>query len=153
MATKFPSSVGSTPMSLAKTFDQGMSLAGQIKTSAQSLRDQSAAGPVSASAIVGYVGGLASQRDQMAVVAATTGLGAYVQTQFPGLDIAAAYATMIAQVDATVAWIKANFPVAGTGELLERKFLTDGRTTPNTFSTASLANLRTTLDALVATID
>ena len=89
MADKFPSNIGSTPFSLADTFDRARSLAGQIKYATQDLSKASAAGPVSAVTIKQFAGGLAQQRQQMAALAATTGLPAYVQQQYPTLDLVA----------------------------------------------------------------
>lgn len=150
---KFPSNYGSTPMSLAKSLDQAMAVAGQIKVQAQTMRDQSAAGPVSATAIVQLSGVLASLRTQMSEVAATPGLSAYAQTQFPLLDVSASYSSMVSQLDATLSWIQSNFPKAASGELLERKFSADGRTSAVMFTSAALSAFRSQLDLLIAQID
>ena len=155
MADKFPSNIGSTPFSLADTFDRARSLAGQIKYATQDLSKASAAGPVSAVTIKQFAGGLAQQRQQMAALAATTGLPAYVQQQYPTLDLVASYTAVIGQVDATIAWMLANFPKATSGELLTEKWnpVNDGTTIPDTFTVLQLATFKTVLDALVATID
>lgn len=149
----FPSNIGSSPLSLADAFERTRQIAGQIKSAAVALRDKSAAGPVSATDIVGYTGSLADQRARLASAGNTPGLAAYALEQYPTLDLATAFSAMLAQIDATILWIRQNFPVSGTGEILERRFDTAGRTTPNSFSTASLAAFRTQLDALIATID
>lgn len=149
----FPSNIGSSPLSLSDAFERTRQIAGQIKSAAVALRDKSAAGPVSATDIVGHTGSLADQRARLVAAGNTPGLATYALEQYPALDLAAAYTAMLAQIDATILWIRTNFPTAGTGEILERRFDTQGRTTPNTFSTAALANFRTQLDALIATID
>lgn len=140
-------------MSLSKAFDQVMTVAGQIKVSAQRTKDSSAAGPISATAVIQFSESLANLRVSLVAVAATPGLATYVQEQFPGLDLVASYNAMVAQIDATIAWMQAQFPKAASGELLERKWTAEGRTVSNTFDTATLAPFRAQLDLLIATIN
>jgi len=126
-----------------------------IKADAQNLRTASAAGSVAATAVVSYLGRLVDARDRMAVLTAAPGLGEYAKAQYnsPNLDIAAEYTATVAQINATGGWIIANFPkTAGTNELRERTFDANGRAQQVMFSTASMAGLRTALDALIATI-
>lgn len=152
----FPSNQGTHPRTLGQALDSISAIAGSVKVTATQLRDKSAAGPVSSTEIIGYASGLASQRDQIAVLAATPGLAQYARDEYAnaGLDIAAEYTALIARIDSTTAWIVANHPkAAGTLEVLERKFSADGRTVANTFSTATLATFRSTLDLLIAQID
>lgn len=139
---------------LANVLEQIASLMVQVKAASIQLRDTSAANSVSANFIVSFLSQLAGQREQMAALVATPGLAAYAQAQYnnPSLDIAAEYAATVAQIDATRTWIVNNFPKDGSGNLLERKFDANGRTVFNAFSSASLAPLRTQLDALIATI-
>lgn len=126
-----------------------------VKADAQNLRATSAAGPVSATAVIAYLGRLVDARDRMAALASAPGLGEYAKAQYnnPNLDIAAEYTATVAQINATGAWIIGNFPkTATTNELRERTFDANGRTVAVQFSTASMAGLRSALDALTATI-
>lgn len=126
--------------------------ASSVKSGAVNLKAISL-GTTGASSIINFALMLAEQKALLAQYAGTPGLGAYAQSQLNSqVDIVAAYTTMVAQIDATVAWIIANFPTAG-GFIQERQFTADGRTTERTFTSDSLAGLRTQLDALIATID
>lgn len=126
-----------------------------IKADAQNLRSASAAGPVQATAVVAYLGRLVDARDRMAALASAPGLGDYAKDQYndPNLDIAAEYSATLAQINATRDWIVANFPkTPTTNELRERTFDANGRAQSVTFSTASMAGLRSVLDSLTVTI-
>jgi hypothetical protein len=149
----FPSNTGTIPLTLEQTFSLIRSVAGTVKTNAQALKARSLAGVVPAPDVTSYCVGLANQRDQLAALAATTGLQAYVTEYYPAVDLAAAYSQMIAQVDATIAWIVANYPKAATNELRERTWGAGGKVVNNTFSTSDLAGFRAQLDLLIAQID
>jgi len=149
----FPTNTGDPPLSLSQTFVHIRALAGAIKQNAVALKSRSLAGPVPAPDVMYYCTGLAGQRATLATLAATPGLADYVATYYPAVDLAAAYTAMITQVDATTAWMVANFPKAASGELLLVKFAADGTTTTNTFSTAVLTTFRAQLDLLIAQID
>jgi hypothetical protein len=129
-------------------------LANGVRNQAANLRAQSLAGPVSADKILNYLTLLNSSRTQMAALSATPGLATYAQAQEnnPALNIVAEYTAMVAQVDATITWIVANFPQDVNGFKLAFTLAADGSTTYRTFDTATLATLRTALDALTATI-
>lgn len=132
----------------------------QIRSEAVQLRTASASGPVGANGVISYLGQLADEIDQLATLAAVPGIAAYAQAQTgnSGLDIVAEYNATKATITALPArtgvreWIIDNFPKDGGGNLLEKKFDANGRIVLNTFSSASLANLRTQLDVLIATI-
>lgn len=144
----------SAPETQAEAWKKIMAEAGRVKLFAQQIRDRSAAGPVSAIDVTNYVSGLAASKTEIARLAGTPGLQAYAQAEYPGLNITTEYNTMAAQIDATVSWIVANYPkTSGTNELRERTMGADGRTTAVQFSSASLAGFRTTLDALIATLN
>ena len=149
----FPTNTGDPPLSLSQTFVQIRTIAGNIKIGAVALKALSLAAPVPAPDVMYYCTGLAAQRAQLAVLAATPGLPAYVTTYYPSVDIVAAYTAMVAQLDATITWMVNNFPKAGTGELLLVKFAADGTTTINQFTTVQLATFRAQLDLLIAQID
>lgn len=124
-----------------------------VRSQSQGLRT-AANGTVSASTIIDYVTNLARVRAELTALAATPGLGPYAQAQEnnPGLNIAAEYQAMIDQVIATTTWIAANFPQDGTGYKLAFTLAANGDMVWRSFDAASLAGLRTVLDALIATI-
>ena len=149
----FPSNQ-SRPETLAQALAQIKDEAGRVKVFAQQIKARSLAGAIPAYDVTSYVGGLAAAKDEIGRLAATQGLGDYAQAEYPGLDIAAEYTTMLAQINATIAWVVTNFPkTPTTGELRERTIGNDGRVAAVTFSTASLAGFRAVIDDLIATID
>jgi hypothetical protein len=147
----FPTNLGTNPQSLAEALRLVMRYAGSVKAAAQSIKAASLSGPIGANQVIDYVGELAEQRTTIAALAATTGLAAYAQGQYG--DINTSYTAMVSAIDATRAWVIANFPKAASGEVLEKKLGADGRVQMNTFTTAQLAGFRTQLDALIATLD
>ena len=149
----FPTNTGTQPLTLSQTFIHIRAIAGSMKSNAVEMRDRSLAGNVSALDVMNYCTNLAGQRATITSLAATPGIVAYVVSFYPGVDLVAAYTSMIAQVDATIAWMVANFPKAPSGELLLVKFDSNGNTVISTFSSASLGTFRTQLDLLIAQID
>lgn len=125
-----------------------------VKSLSATLRQASAAGAIPSSQIIDYMARVADLRDRLSTLSATPGLGDYAKTakQKAALDVAAEFTATLAQIDATRAWIVANFPKAADSSLSERKFDGAGRTVQNNFTTAALAGLRTQLSALEATI-
>lgn len=149
----FPSDGGST-RSLADLWRQVRGYAGAVKSRAQALRNQAAAGPVSAMQMLDLTTVLADAKVQFQSAAAVSGLAEYAQQQVgnPALDVVAEFNAMMAQIDATILWIRTNLPNDGT-YLLALTLGTDGRYSWRTFAPAATAGLRTQLDALIATID
>lgn len=148
----FPSSQ-SKPETLSEALSKVKDTAGRIKVLAQARKTASSASATKANDIVGYVQGLAADRAELTRLVATPGLSAYAATEYPALNISTEYTAMVAQIDATLAWVSSNFPKAASGEVLERKLAADGTLTVNTFSVASLSAFRSQLDLLMATID
>lgn len=139
---------------LSRVLDEIAQIMLRIKSASQQLRNASAAGPVGANNIITYLGDLADQRDRLAALVSAPGLAAYAQAQYAdgGLDIAAEYNATFAATTQVRDWIIANFPKDGSGNLLEKKLDANGRVALNTFSSGALTDLRTQLDALIATI-
>lgn len=150
----FPSTDG-THRQLSEVLRAIRELAKQVKADSTSLRTRTAAGPVSCNAIISYVDTLAALKARMGVLAQAPGLAAYAATQFsePGFDIAAEYAQMVAQIDATGSWIATNIPKDAGGRWLAAEELVNGVRVDRMLSSASTSGLRTQLDALIATID
>lgn len=128
--------------------------ANDVRSQSVNLRAQSLAGAVGADRILNYAAMLARSKEEMGLLAATPGLATYAQTQENNgsLNITTEYTTMVAQIDATVAWIVANFPQDGSGFKLAFTMANDGTLVYRTFSTATLAGFSTTLDSLISTI-
>lgn len=149
----FPSTASSTA-SLEEALKRVTSYAGAVKGRSQALINASNAGPVDGAAIVNYLRDLVVAKTQLSTYAAVPGLAAYAQTQYndPGLNIVTEYNNMLAAINSTISWISANFPKDGSGYLLYEQVGGDGTVSYRSFSTASLAGLRTQLSALVATI-
>lgn len=150
----FPSTAGTAPEALSVAWVNAMSIAGSIKTDTQAIRAQSLAGNVGASRILGHLTFLADQKVRLQQIAALPGIGAYAQAQLNDntLNVATEFNAMIAAMDGVRDWVIANFPAA-SGFLQAQSFQADGRTTDRQFSTVALANYRTQLDALIATIN
>lgn len=128
--------------------------ANDVRSQSVNLRAQSLAGAVGADRILNYAAMLARSKEEMGLLAATPGLATYAQTQENNgsLNITTEYTTMVAQIDAAVAWIVANFPQDGSGFKLAFTMANDGTLVYRTFSTATLAGFSTTLDSLISTI-
>ena len=149
----FPSNIAATPL-LEHALDTVTSRAGAIKQRTAALIADSAAGPVDGARIVNYLRDLVAAKERLAAVASTPGLPAYAQSQVnnQALDIAAEYTTMVAQITATIDWLRNNFPKDANGYLLYEQIGAQGNVTYRTFSTATLATFRAQLAALAATI-
>lgn len=84
------------------------------------------------------------------------GIGAYAQAQINDatVNIATEFNSMMSAIDAVTAAIITNFPKDGSGRLLFLTFAADnsGRYVSSTFTAAQMAPVKTSLDALVATI-
>ena len=128
--------------------------ANDVRSQSVSLRALSLAGVVGADRILNYAAMLARSKSEMSTLAATPGLATYAQAQENNgaLNIATEYFAMVAQIDAVVAWIVANFPQDGGGFKLAFTLASNGTPVYRTFDTAALATFRTNLDALIATI-
>lgn len=143
-----------TSQALSTAYGQIKGRALDIRLQSVALRASSAAGAVSAERIVGYSAFLNRARTELAALASTPGIAAYAQEQEnnPGLDIVAEYNAMLAQINATTAWISANFPEDVGGYKLAFQINVNGALVWRDFDTASLASFRTVLDSLIATI-
>lgn len=124
-----------------------------IKSRSQSLRSQSASGPVGSVLIIEWYERVRGNRAAMAALASTPGLSTYAQTESNNgsYNVSTEYTAMVNAIDACLTWVTTNFPASG-GYLQTHSFVS-GAYTPRTFSTADLATFRTVLDSLIATIN
>lgn len=117
-----------------------------------------AAVPVPSTRILDAFVNLRQYRASLVAAAASPGIAAYAQTakQDATLDVVAAFNAVVAAIDAVTNWLRDNFPKAGTGELLAKRW--DNAAAPTTivdatFTQAQTAAFRTQLAALAATIN
>lgn len=130
------------------------STAGNIKRQSQTLHDASAAGEIDASYVTGLSIALADAVDKFQQYASTPGLPAYAQQQTgSSVDIVAEWQALLTEINATKAWIAANFPKDGNGYLLYHSFNAAGRVVVRQLTPAQTAGLRTQLASLIARID
>lgn len=141
-------------LALSSAYGSIKSKALSIKTQATSLRDASAEGPISADRIIRFATDMDRVRNELAIAAATPGLAAHAQAQEgnPTLDIVAEYNAMIAQLNATTAWISNNLPKDANGYNLVLQIGTSGALLWRTFDSTATAGLRSALDQLIASI-
>lgn len=148
----FPSYLGASDLDGAwKTVREQ---AGVVKLAAQKLRSDTAVGSVTGTSIIDFAQQLADSRGRLAEAAAVPGIEAYARNQIndPTLDLAAEYTAMVTQINATIAWVRTNFPQDANNYLLYVKLDANGNRQLRTFDSASTAGLRTVLDSLIATI-
>lgn len=139
---------------LSRAYSTIKSRALDVRNQSISVRDVSAAGPLSAERIINYAAALDRARTDLTALASVPGLAAYAQNEEnnPSLDIVAEFNAMVAQINATTAWIATNFPEDANGYKLAFQMGSQGTVVWRTFDSASLAGFRTILDALIGTI-
>lgn len=152
----FPSSQG-TKDSLDAAWDRARASAGNIKASAQNLRNKSAAGTATSEDILNTVANFAGLRDRLQKSAAVSGIAAYAQAQISDntIDIVVEFNNLMTKIDAAISWVLTNFPKDASGFLLAIQFTADntGRTQFRTFTALQTSGLRAALDDLIAAID
>lgn len=123
-----------------------------LKSLLQSFVAQMAAGSVPSSTILGIHARLKRDDATLAEAGSVAGIAAYAQTNKGNaqLDVAAEFNAMRTAIGADVSWIEANFPASG-GYLQSHQF-SGGQVVERQFNSASTAGLRTTLNAVIATI-
>ena len=151
----FPSAGGTKADDLETAWRVVRGTAYNIKQQATRLRDLSAASGLAGGEIVQFATTLADSKDDLARYTAVPGLVAYVRSQINDatIDIVAEYNTMLTQITATTAWIIANFPKDGGGNLLYQQLDANGRTTFTTFTPVATTGFRTVLTSLIGTIN
>jgi hypothetical protein len=143
-----------TRPSLQVVWQQFAARAATLKRYCQEFTTASAARAMSASDLEEMLSHLAGFSTYAKASALTPGLEDYVKAQYAdsAINIVTEYNTMIAAVDAAIAWIAGNVPKSG-GYVQLDQWANNGTITRRTFSTASLAGLRTVLDSVAATIE
>lgn len=140
---------------LAQGWTVALSVATQLKAQCNALAAACQAGPVSAQQIVAFPAYLYSCQSQFNTVAGLTGIAAYAQEQIgnASVNIPSVFSAMQTAITSTIAWVLANFPKDGNGNLLYVQFNASGQLVFTNFTPAQLAGFVTVLQALSATID
>jgi hypothetical protein len=130
----------------------------QTRRVAESIRDRSAAGPITGATVLGLMDNLRADLYYFQTVAATPGIGVYAQSQYEGAyDIGPDFTAFMAALTSTIDWIIAAAPKTaadGNGHewLVVQRLDPTGARIERTFSTVETAGLRTVLDTLIATV-
>lgn len=143
-----------TRASLQVVWQQFSQRAATLKRYCQEVSAASSTRALSASDLEEVLSHLAGFAVYAKTASTTPGLVDYVKAQYADsrIDIAAEYATMIAAVDAAIAWIAGNVPKSG-GYVLLDQWAADGTISRRTFASNTLDGLRTVLAAVIATIE
>lgn len=155
----FPTDQGTAPVSLDDAFRSMRKLAGVVKVETFSLRQRSAAGTMTSGDVLNYATILDDMRIQLTALA-TLGqpLASYAQSLLNdnSVNIVTEYNSMLTAMNGVTSWIVTNFPKTPTTNELRAKVFApenNGRTVDVVFTAGATANLRTTLDALLATLN
>lgn len=122
-------------------------IATNLQRTTKAARLQTEAGPTSAVAVLSYLDTLRGYYEEMQSIAAVPGIGA----AHP--EIAAEAGAVMSTTLATIQWIAANFPKQNGYLAAQEVNLTTGEVTWRVLSSAALADLRTEMLALEATIE
>lgn len=144
---------GGTTEQLSDVLAKIRAMARTVKGSAQSIHDHSAAGPLSARAIVEFSENLMQTNAEFDRLKALPGLAAYVKNQYDDqtYDIVSEFTAMQAAILSVAAWVETNIPNDGRWLLIEE--IVGGRVIQRTFTSAQTDPLRIELVVLIATID
>ncbi len=135
---------------LSKVLDDILGLNGIIKQLTAAALTKAGTDTTSAKDILDYAEQLRRAKAQLATLVAVPGIAAYAQEQL-GASISADYNTMIAALDATVAWIAANFPKDANGFGLAFTLGAGASVVWRLFPASALGGYRTALTALAGT--
>lgn len=143
----------SSPL-LADELARARNEASKIRTIATSIKTASLAGDVPRQQIITFMGQLNNALGVFNATRSTPNIGAYAQTQLgsPTLDINVEFTAMMTATSTLRDWIFANFPKDGSGAWLVQSYDNSGAGTQLVFTTSQLAQFRTNVDALIATI-
>lgn len=136
----------------ADTYAAIRSRATQLKKLATDSKAVMLAGPVSASAIRQLLDLFIQGKAELQAAGAVPGMADFAKAQEgdAAYDVAAEFTAMVNACTGVIDWIVANVPASG-GYVQTEQWSASG-VTLRTFSTASTAGLRTTLDTFIATV-
>lgn len=147
-----PLPTSATPR-LGGTLDGLLGQSSRAKNLAANSKAQLAAGPVTSDQIFSLLDNIRALIVQIDLYAGTSGIDAYATAQIPNYTgtITTEVATTRAALQACIAWVVSNFPVATTW-LQSHQLNADGTRTPRNFSPAQTAGLQTALQGVLDTI-
>lgn len=101
--------------------------------------------------VINAAQGIKQTRDQLAALAAVSGLDAAAKTQYndSSLTLTAELAAVVAACDGCLSWIVANYPKDASGYLLDRKIV-NGAIEHRTFSVSAMSGLSQQFALLLA---
>lgn len=141
--------------SLQYALDQVRGSAAGIKGGAQSYLAQLQSGPINTDWVFQFLDAARFARDNLNAQASTPGLNVYATSQWSGYagTLTTDIATVVANINACISWVAANFPTDAAGFIEGYKLNADGSRTPASFTSAQTAGLQTQLQALIASIE
>ncbi len=143
----------------SEQFNRALGVAAQVKSVAQAMRTRAAGGAVSLGDIESnLLATLRLGRVELIRASQVPGIVAHARGEFDDLtyDIATEFTAMMAQINALLVWLEANFPTDASGHLQSRKFVGDGSgalVDVELTAAPALAAFITRVDALIASID
>lgn len=136
------------------TFARGRAAAVRIRAS--TLSTMAAGASTSAAYVLDSATFFADAKADLLKCSQVGGIAAYAQAQINDatVNVTTEFNAMMTAIDNVIASIIANFPKDASSNLQFLKFTGDasGRQTSSTFTSAQMASVKTTLDALVAAI-
>lgn len=140
---------------LADVLSEIETIAANIKSRAQGLRDLSAVQNITALAMLDLQAALKTRKDRLITLKLAKGLPQYAKDQLDDqrLNIVAEVHATVVEAQLTLAQIQMDLSASAAGFVEARKIETDDTVTNKDFTPAQCAPLRTRLDALIATID
>ncbi len=143
-----------TAQTASEAFTQAKNLGRGVKSTAQNSVAQFAS-TTNRDQVLTLAMNLREWRIALAAASSVPGVLQYAKDQYDdqNYNIGSEFTAMLSAIDAVIAEIHAAFPVDNSGgEVKERVLNADGSITMRTFSAAQLANLRTLLQTLDASI-
>ncbi len=138
---------------LAASLLEAVGLASQAKRYAESIRDLTSAGPVSANQILPILSHMKDVITRWTMIAALPGMAQYAKDQYDdqNINIVGEFAAMKQAAIDVRDWVINNFPSSG-GYIQKDTLEADGAIKVRTFTSADTAGLRVALAAFISTI-
>lgn len=140
---------------LSRVLETAHDEASRIRSRSVAIKAASLAGDVPRTNLIAYMAELDRAVAIWNATRSTTNVGTYAQTILgsPSLDVGAEFTAMMNATTTLRDWIFSNFPKdAGSGAWLVFSYDASGVQTALVFTTAQLAQFRTNVDTLLATI-
>jgi len=147
----FPASAGDQ----ATALQRAIGVASRLKTRTTNVNNQMAAGDTSAEVALAIRDDLINADSVFADVAAVSGIAQYAKDQFndQGYDVVADFSAMRTAIAAAITAIETAFPASGGFILKESLVANTSGTSIRTFTPTQTAGIRTTLAAVISSIE